>query len=361
MTLRHVWHWTSWALLYAIFVTIAWIIQRLPLGASRAFAAALAWLVFLVPTERRLILANLRLVFPEWDDARRGAVGRRSLRNLILGYLEFLWTWGRPDRLTALVDCPAAERERYAELKRRHGGVIFLTPHCGNWELGLLAGNLHGIPAAAVARRQPNPWLDRAMAGGRQQLGAGLIYEKGAARQIHQTLAAGGNIAMLVDQNTRPHQGGTFVPFCGLPATMSRAPAVFARRAHAGLVFALCLRDEHDRLRLAFTPLPEIAGPGDLPDEAALCAAIARATEVIVRAHPEQYLWLYRRWRYLPPDWSPTPPPGAATPASGQTARAAAEAAPAAAGAASPPTQAATIAPPYYAKIYHDPRPAHAR
>ena len=107
---------------------------------------------------------------------------------------------------------------------------------------------------------------------------------------------------MLVDQNTPLEEGGAYVSFFGLPATISRAPAVLARRLGLEVVAAACLRTESG-FRMVTVPLPMPVSA--YADDQSLLQAIIAANEALVRAHPEHYVWTYRRWRYVPDDCQP--------------------------------------------------------
>ena len=58
-----------------------------------------------------------------------------------------------------------------------------------------------------------------------------------------------------------------------------------------------CVR-EQDRLCIRVVRLPRPAA--DYPDDASLTQALTAAQEQLIRRYPEQYVWSYRRWRYIP-------------------------------------------------------------
>lgn len=186
------------------------------------------------------------------------------------------------------------------------GPVLFCTPHLGNWEMeshiSLLTG---GRPGAVVVARFKQEWLNllaerlRTVDGGTVTIPA-----EGAARGVLRALREGRHVGMLIDQNVSPRHGGIFVKFFGLPAVTSPLPAALARRLKIPVRVVACLRDEATgEFYMDHEPLPQDAWK--YPSDTGLTAAILAAYEALIRRHPEQYLWIYHRWRYLPSNLPP--------------------------------------------------------
>lgn len=290
-----------WPFAYGTARVLWWLIQHLPLSLVRRLARLFGGLLFRLPSIRRLILANLELAFPDWPQAKREGVGRRSLDHLMTVYMEFIWYQTRLHRLTAMTHFSSDSLSTFRAAREADHPVIFCSPHLGSWEAGFVALNSHGIEAAAVARDLNNPLLDRFFQEQRTIAGGSIIREKGAVRGMLKALRAATPLFLLVDQNTKPHQGGMFATFFGVPASMSRGPAMLVQRTDAALYICCCLRQPdgqyHIHTRCLLSP-----GDHDISDEA-LGERLNRETEKLVHQHPEQYVWLYERWRYLPPGY----------------------------------------------------------
>lgn len=291
--------------LWPIASVLTWVgvrvVERLPLRLIRGLGAVGGAVLFRLPENRRIVLANLAIAFPDWDDARRREIGRRSVQSLVRGFLESVWVLRRPGRLGELALVPPEVRSQLEALKAAAPGLIMISPHLGNWELGNYATNASGFRTEAVASAQHNPWLNAWVRQGRTAAGGGIIYEKGAAKEMLKALRSGRTVAMLVDQNTKPQHGGQFADFFGLPVTSSRAPATFARHTGADICLAACVREADGRYILRVWSLHQ--APAACADEAAICREINRRTEDIIREYPDQYLWLYRRFKFIPADW----------------------------------------------------------
>lgn len=275
----------------------------LPYRALPVVARCLAPLMSLCYREaRRLVAANLAVAFPEWDEDRYLRTFREVRIHALRSGLEFLWFSRHPDRLGSAIDVDVPE-VAIARAERTAGtGVLLLTPHLGNWELLGQALALNGLHVHAVVARLRNPWIDRLLSRSRRHHGIKLIYEQGAAREIIRVLRAGEHVGMLMDQNTRPSKGGIFVDFFGLPAATTRAPAALARKLRAQVIIGACVRED-GKLCVRFTELPRPVS--EYESDEALTRDMLAANRKLIEKYPEQYAWLYRRWRYIPPGVAP--------------------------------------------------------
>ena len=265
---------------------------------ARAFAPAVS---AAYPTGRRLVKANLALAFPDWPDDKRDGLLHRVFENASLGALEFFWFTKFPKRLTEHVDLEGDVDAKVLELGRPPRKAVMVTPHLGNWELLGQVAAANGLRLAAVAHRIRNQWIERPIDRARRFHGMEVIPADGAARGMLKTLRSGGSVGVLMDQNTRPRSGGIFVDFFGLPVTVSRGPATLARRCGVEIIVGACVRDRA-RLTVATAPLPRPVSA--YASDAELTQDIIAANEQLIRRWPEQYAWLYKRWRYIPEDAS---------------------------------------------------------
>jgi len=269
----------------------------LPYRALPRLARALAVALRCVPLFRKLTLANLAVAFPEQSRAERLRLWRENCAHLALTFLEFLWFDRHPERLQTLVDVSAPETQEILRRGRAGPGMIFLTPHLGNWELSGQIMAMNGVPFAAVAAPMKSRFVEAIIRRARTFSGMELIPEEGAVRGIVQAARAGRSIGVLMDQNTSPRKGGIFVPFFALPAATSRAPAALARRLRLEICPGMLVR-EQGRLRLLPVQMPKPTAAYASDEE--LTRDLMAVNEQLIRRHPEQYVWFYKRWRYVP-------------------------------------------------------------
>jgi KDO2-lipid IV(A) lauroyltransferase len=290
-------------LAYVVARIVVCVIQAMSLSVGRRLAAGMAWLAYrLDRRHREAAKENLRQAFP-------GRYGEAELDRLIRGvYRHFC---------TMLIEIFHLPRMLHTNNWRRHlsikGGpqiidcllsgrpLLIVTGHLGNWEMAGFTLGLLGFPTHAVARPLDNPYLDDFLRTFREKTGQKVLAKKGDFGQMEALLKNGGVLATLADQDAGPR--GLFVDFFGRPASTHKAIALLAL--------------EH-RVPLMVVGTPKVAEPmryevvaGEVirPEEydrsldaaRAMTQRFTTALERLIRAAPEQYLWLHRRWKHQPP------------------------------------------------------------
>lgn len=276
------------------------IVRRLPRRCALALGRGLAG--FYADLDRRHVAVacdNLRRAFPHWDEARVQRAARGVYAHFGQVLMDLLWMESRPfDRILGLVGLAGIEHAEAALARGR--GAIMVSAHIGNWELHALAHGMLFGPANVVGRPLDNPHLDARLNALRAMAGNVVISKRRALPQILAGLRRNMMVAVLIDQNTQA-KDGIFVDFFGRPACTTTVAAALAVKTGCALVpcHARLLDDGRYRLTLeapvAWTPSGDRAG-----DVAALTQRLTSIIEDWVRAAPEQWLWLHRRWKTQP-------------------------------------------------------------
>jgi len=239
--------------------------------------------------------ANLRRALPALDAAERARILRGLWDNL--GRVA-----GEYPHLAAITD-PASGRvvvegfERLDAAFRGAQGAIAFSGHLANWEVMHVMVARRAKDCTTLVRDPNNPWVRaplercRAVGGGRRSPKGGQ-----GARDLMATLRRGGLVAMLVDQRLRE---GVWAPFFGIEAPGPAAPAQAALRLGVALYPVTLARTGPARFRMTVHPALELP-PADAGDTAARVRTIATEMnawlESVIRAQPEDWLWLHRRW-----------------------------------------------------------------
>jgi len=281
----------------------------LPRPAARFVGAAFAAAAYTVRAPlRRAAMFNLRLAFPDWTDAQR----RRAIRGMVrqIGWMagEFSqfpkYTRERIERIVVVDGF-----ENFDAARRRSKGVLFLTGHMSAWELAPFAQALYGYPLHFLVRPIANQRVDALINGYRCRAGNQPIDKNRSARAILKVLGEGGTVGVLADHNTDIEES-VFVDFFGVSASTTSGLARLALRTDAAVVPGFLSWDAARRkYRLRFEPAVKLARTGD--EDAEVIENTARFTRVIedfVRAHPDQWLWVHRRWKTRPPGEKPLYP-----------------------------------------------------
>ena len=286
---------------YAAVWLILKILGALPRRVARGFAASVTSLLFsLLPKLRKTAEFNLRLAFPDWTDAQRNDAARKMVSNLGWMAAEF----ARFPRLTKenIEKVVILEgHENFLEGQRRGKGVLYLTGHIGAWELSSFAHALYGYPLHYMARPLDNKRLDALVNEYRCSSGNKPIYKNESARVMLKILKDSGTIGILADQNTMPEEG-VFVDFFGKLACTTTGLARVALHTGAAVVPGYAYWDETiQKYRLRFEPPVELIRTGDTErDVFENTQRFAKVIEGIIRKHPDQWVWVHKRWKTRP-------------------------------------------------------------
>jgi KDO2-lipid IV(A) lauroyltransferase len=287
---------------YAVARVLLWTARRLgPSAAARTagrLAAAIGPNLPLSAVARR----NLAAALPERTEPERAGILRAMWENLGRTVAEF-------PHLPALRE--TASGPGYEVVGDAHllappahvGPALYLSAHYGNWELLPKILAERGAAFAPVYRRAANPGIARAIEALRADA-SGMMpaFPKGpaGARAAAVHLARGGRLGMLIDQKLNE---GIEVPFLGRLAMTTPFPAQLALRYRCPVILGRIDRIGPLRFRLTVeAPLP-LPASGDLAqDVLTLTRAINHVLEGWIRARPDHWLWLHRRWPELPRD-----------------------------------------------------------
>ena len=256
-----------------------------------------------LPRLRRIGLRNLELAFPDLSPTERRQLLEQSFENfgrIIADFAHF--PRSTPTDLAARVESslPQAWEARYRAAKVAGRGVIFVTPHLGNWEMLALAMSAIFEPIAYLARPLDNPLLDRYTSRVRSRFGNRPINKRDSVLQGLAILDGGGNLGLLADVNTL-QRDGIFVPFFGHLACTTRSVAMLALRTDALIVPVCCVWDTSRYRILVGEPVEAVRSASyakkNIIDTTALYTA---EIEKFIRDYPGQWIWIHRRWKTRP-------------------------------------------------------------
>lgn len=190
--------------------------------------------------------------------------------------------------------------ENFQQAQARGKGVLVATGHFGNWELSAFAHAYLVAPMQIVVRPIDNPRIDALVESRRELSGNRAIAKKDAARGIMRALREGDAVGVLIDQNTTPDQG-VFIDFFGVKACAGSAFVKLAHHSGAAVVPGYALwSDKERRYVLHFEPAVEMTG--DVQHDT---QQVHARLEAAIRKHPDQWLWIHRRWKTRPPGEGP--------------------------------------------------------
>ncbi|MFY7960069.1 MAG: lauroyl acyltransferase [Elsteraceae bacterium] len=266
------------------------LLRALPLDAASGLGGWIARTLGPLLPVSKWARRNLALAFPDRTQAARELILRDCWENLGRTFAEY-------PHLPRLLDerVTVEGLEHLGNLRDENGPALFFSAHLGNWELLPMMASRVGLPLAGIYRAANNPLVDRLLRRLRGK-DAAVLFPKGGpgARAALAHLRDGGRLALLVDQKMND---GVSVPFFGKPAMTAPALAQLALRYHCPVFPARIERLHGARFRLIVEPQLLMPDSGDRhADVLATMTDVNAILERWIRAKPEDWLWLHRRW-----------------------------------------------------------------
>jgi KDO2-lipid IV(A) lauroyltransferase len=276
-------------------LAFVWLLHLLPLSLLTLVGRAFGMLLYALAFERRRVtLTNLRLCFPELNEAERAALARRHFRAFARSLLEhgILW-WSSRARVQQLVRVAGLEHWQAVENRP----VILLAPHFVGLDMGGVRLTSE-YRLVSVYGHQKNPAFDAVLYHGRTRfVRPELFSRQQGIRPVVRAMRQGLPFYYLPDMDFGPRDS-VFVPFFGVPAATITGLARIARLAGAVVVPAVTRQLPGSAgYELRFYPAWENF-PGD--DDEADARRMNAFIEERVREMPEQYYWLHKRFKTRP-------------------------------------------------------------
>lgn len=280
-------------------------VERVPLRLAYGLARGLGRAWYRMDARHRAVaFEGLRTAFGEdLPEGELERIARAACEHFVCLGLELVVAPGRIRRETIEDRVHLVDPHGVVDwARRRTGGLVLYTGHIGNWEiLGATLG-LRGYPISSIARPLDNPLLNEWLVRRREHWGQEILAKRGAAREGTERLRAGRYLGIVGDQNAG--RKGVFVPFFGKLASTSPAAATYAVRFGIPVCTGYAYRVADDLRFEVLVDRPIEPRPGARPREeiVRITSEMMRRIESYVRRHPEQYLWVHRRWKTRPED-----------------------------------------------------------
>jgi KDO2-lipid IV(A) lauroyltransferase len=216
----------------------------------------------------------------------------KTTRRMFVHFAESIWELCRLRKTVPALD--AESRRVFDQVLGERKGAVVISGHIGNWEILGQAIAAAGYPIATVATPFYDPRVTGWLHKWRSQHGLQILWRGGnSGKAILRALRNNHLVAFLIDQNT--DAAGEFVPFFGRPAFTPTTPAALALRTGAPVIF--CWHHRRARRHLIAVERIHFAPSGDKKEDVrTLTAQLSARLEAAIRAVPEQWVWLHRRW-----------------------------------------------------------------
>ena len=254
-----------------------------------AYLLAFIWFDVL-RIRRQVMLANLQIAFPEKSESEHVRIARQSLRYQGWNLVEYSFLpWINKENIDQFFEFHGLDVFDAAFAKGK--GVLMLTLHLGHGDLGTAALAIKGYPVVLVSKVFKLKWLNDLWFGMREKAGVRFVPPRNSSYALLKALKKNEAVIMVNDQFTGPPIG-VRTTFFGKETGSAAGLAVMSQRSGAPVVSVYICRKEDGRHAIHF--VREI--PSDGPAER-VTQGYNDELESFVRKHPDQWMWLHKRWK----------------------------------------------------------------
>ena len=275
-------------------------LSRLPLRVHHRLADGIIYpLMYYVARYRRKIVdKNLRMAFPEKNDAERKQIARRFYHQFAYTIVETIYGWRCSDE-EMRQHVVFNNMEEVNRLVDKAGGGIFMLAHMGNWEwqASVQQWVSPGVTEINVYRQQKNKRMDRLMLDIRGKRGGVCVEKQRILREMvrYRSENQPVTIGLLSDQKPRPEVTRTWTTFLHQETGFLDGGEVLGRKFGYPVFYAYITSSKKGYY---ITDFQVLAAEPKNTAEGEITKAYAQALEKNILAQPELWLWSHNRWKW---------------------------------------------------------------
>lgn len=283
-------------IMYRLFLILDAVLMALPGALRKKIFTTLSSLAHVLAFSRnRIIQANLKFAFgDELNSAQQKEIEEYCYRNLALNFLQVMEN-RRNNAEDLRSQVTFENREAVDALLSENRGIIFVSAHFGNWELGGAALSSLITPVSSIYKEFSNSSFDPYLLEARTNHKMKLAEKNGALKHIAKALKGGRSILLMIDQASNP-RAGVKVDFFGHETYQTSTPSQLAHKFNAPIVGVYIVSSDEQRYTITFEKPIEVSSN----DENSIIEANqlqANDLEKVIRTHPKLWFWCHKRWK----------------------------------------------------------------
>ncbi len=275
-----------------------WILPR-PVKAAIGITIGFLWFdVFRI--RRQTAIDNVMIAYPKMPKSEAVKVARQSVRHVGYNVVELL-SFPYLNKKSVLDQFEMDGEEKLRQAFDPGKGVFMISAHIANGDLATAALSHLGFPIHLISKVFSSQWLNDYWFEVRKKHGAKYIRPRKSSYDILKALKENEMVVFVLDQYTAS-PNGIVTEFFGVKTGTAFGLALLAERSDAVVIPAYTWRKAFGKnvIRVG-DPIP--FEPKETKEETLRhnTQNYANAVEKMIREHPEQWMWIHRRWK---PAWT---------------------------------------------------------
>jgi len=279
-------------ILFKFFVNLVQFIGR---KKALLLAAALGnFFYYFIPIRKAVVKSNLQKAFPDKSKKQIDKIAKLNYVNFLKTMFDiFLIRKMTKEEILEIVDINGIEK--LESLYAKGEGLVILTGHFGNWELGAVTLGFKMIDGVNVLTKpQRNPFVSEWMDNMRSAFGNRITNLGTGIRDLYKTLKQGGIIGIVGDQ--RGPREGTRVNLFNQPTAIYSGFAAIIAKSKSPVAVALIPRQSNDKYQIDLIDLDYNAESSEAIIE--ITQKYISILESYIRLYPDQWFWMHKIWKY---------------------------------------------------------------
>src|SRR5690554_670213 len=283
--------------LFIIIYTILWSISILPFSVLYFLSDIFYFLLYKIVGYRvKTVRANLKLTFPELNDAERKEIEQKFYRHLCDLFLEMIKTITVSTKelnKRFVFDNP----ELIKAYEQKEKSIILMLPHYANWEWIIGLGNHLDYKGFGIYKKLKNKYFDKLFRDIRSRFNAELISTQQTTGVIRENQTKGlyGVYLFLSDQTPLLRDNLHWEKFMGVEVPVHLGAEVLARKLNMNMLYLHIEKVKRGHYKATFSEITD-----DIKKEPKYkpTRLFLDKMEAQIRKAPEFYFWTHKRWKY---------------------------------------------------------------
>lgn len=275
------------------------LVQKIGFSRIPKLAKSLSFIFFyLIPMRKSVVTDNLRKAFPSKSNKEINKIAYQNYISIATTFLEIMaFQKMNKSEILDLVTVNNLEliKSKFQEKK----GIILLTAHIANWELGALAmGLVLDQSINVLVKKQRNKLVADWMSSVREKFDNVEIPLGVSIRQLYKTLISGGIVGIVGDQRGRK-EDGIVVNFFNQPTVTFQGFASLGIKNKVPIIVVLAERLKDGKYIINIEEISYSNLPDEVSDQVKeLNQRYMSILENRIKKNPEQWLWMHKIWKY---------------------------------------------------------------